>query len=97
MVIPKAVATEKCVNTKAKHDGSTSGGKWLGKVDDFYVEQGMNAIRALRINMGVYGYHELQASATSSIESNRITIANEQMLVQEGTDGRLPTTISGRQ
>src|SRR5215471_9935791 len=56
-----------------------TGGKRVGTVDDFYLEPESNAVRALRIKVGVLGYRELQASAISSIERDRITIANEYM------------------
>jgi len=73
-----------------------TGGKRVGTVEDFYLEPETNAIRALRIEVGVLGYRELQASAISSIEKDRITIANEQMLAEERTDGRLPALLVGR-
>jgi sporulation protein YlmC with PRC-barrel domain len=72
-----------------------TGGRRLGTVDDFYLEPETNAIRALRIKVGVSGYRELQASAIGSIEQNRITIANEHMLAEERTDGRLPALLLG--
>jgi sporulation protein YlmC with PRC-barrel domain len=73
-----------------------TGGKRVGTVDDFYLEPETNAVRALRVKVGVLGYRELQASAISSIEKDRITIANEQMLAEERTDGRLPALLLGR-
>ena len=73
-----------------------TGGKKVGTVDDFYLEPGTNAIRSLRINTGVYGYRLLQASAISTIEQKAITIANEQMLAEEKTDGRLPALLPGK-
>jgi len=72
-----------------------TGGRRLGTVDDFYLEPETNAIRALRIKVGVPGYRELQASAIGSIEQNRITIANEHMLTEERTDGRLSALLLG--
>jgi len=74
-----------------------TGGRRLGTVDDFYLEPETNAIRALRIKVDVPGYRELQASAISSIEQNKITIANEHMLAEERTDGRLSALLLGSQ
>jgi sporulation protein YlmC with PRC-barrel domain len=73
-----------------------TGGKRVGTVDDFYLEPETNAVRALRIKAGVLGYRELQASAISSFSQDRITIANEQMLAEERSDGRLPALLLGR-
>jgi len=73
-----------------------TGGKKVGTVEDFYLEPETNAVRALRVKVGVLGYRELQASAISSIERDRITIANEYMLAEERTDGRLPALLLGR-
>jgi sporulation protein YlmC with PRC-barrel domain len=72
-----------------------TGGRRLGTVDDFYLEPETNAIRALRIKIGIPGYRELQASAIGSIEQNGITIANEYMLTEERTDGRLSALLLG--
>ena len=74
-----------------------TGGKKVGTVDDFYLEPGTNAIRTLRINRGVYGYRLLQSRAINTIEQKAITIANEYMLAEEKTDGRLPALLPGRQ
>ncbi len=71
-------------------------GKRLGTVEDFYFEPETNAVRALRINTGILGYRELMASAIKAIGLNTITIANEYMLAEERTDGRLPTALSGQ-
>ena len=73
-----------------------TGGKRVGTVEDFYLEPDTNAIRALRLKAGVLGYRELQACVISSIEQDRITIANEQMLAEERSDGRLPALLLGR-
>ena len=73
-----------------------TGGKRVGTVEDFYLEPESNAVRALRVKAGVLGYRELQACAISSIEQDRITIANEQMLAEERSDGRLPALLLGR-
>jgi len=73
-----------------------TGGKKVGTVEDFYLEPETNAVRALRVKVGVLGYRELQASAISAIERDRITIANEYMLAEERTDGRLPALLLGR-
>ncbi len=72
-------------------------GKKVGTVDDFYLEPETNAIRSFRINTGVYGYRLLQSSAINTIEQKAITIANEYMLAEEKTDGRLPALLPGRQ
>jgi sporulation protein YlmC with PRC-barrel domain len=72
-----------------------TGGKRAGTVEDFYLQPETNAVRALRVKVDVLGYRELQASSISSFEQDRITIANEQMLAQERTDGRLPALLLG--
>jgi sporulation protein YlmC with PRC-barrel domain len=72
-----------------------TGGKRVGTVEDFYLQPETNAVRALRVKVDVLGYRELQASSISSFKQDRITIANEQMLAQERTDGRLPALLLG--
>ena len=72
-----------------------TGGKRVGTVEDFYLEPETNAVRALRVKVGVLGYRELQACVISSIEQDRISIANEQMLAEERSDGRLPALLLG--
>jgi sporulation protein YlmC with PRC-barrel domain len=76
--------------------GVVTGGKRVGTVEDFYLQPETNAVRALRVKVDVLGYRELQASSISSFEQDRITIANEQMLAEERTDGRLPALLVGR-
>jgi sporulation protein YlmC with PRC-barrel domain len=73
-----------------------TGGRRLGTVDDFYLEPETNAVRALRINTGVYGYRLLQSSAIGTIGQSEITIDNEYMLAEEKTDGRLTALIRGK-
>ena len=73
-----------------------TGGRRVGIVDDFYLEPETNAVRALRINTGVYGYRLLQSSAISIIGQSAITIDNEYMLAKEKTDGRLPALLPGK-
>jgi sporulation protein YlmC with PRC-barrel domain len=73
-----------------------TGGRKVGTVDDFYLEPETNAVRALRINTGVYGYRLLQSSAIGTIGQNEIGIDNEYMLAEEKTDGRLTALIRGK-
>lgn len=66
-----------------------SEGRSVGTVDDFYYKVGTNAIYALRIKTGLSGYMALTASAISTIDKNAVTIASQEMLIDESNGGDL--------
>jgi uncharacterized protein YrrD len=64
-------------------------GRRVGIVDDFYYKDGTNAIYALRVKTGLSGFKALSASAISTIAQNAVTVASEQMLIDESNGGDL--------
>ena len=66
-----------------------SEGRSAGTVDDFYYKVGTNSIYALRIKTGLSGYLALATSAISTIEKNAVTIASQEMLIEESNGGDL--------
>ncbi len=66
-----------------------SEGRKVGTVEDFYYKAGTNAIYALRIKKGFMGYKALMASAISAIDLKAVTIASEEMLIDESNGGDL--------
>jgi uncharacterized protein YrrD len=66
-----------------------SEGRSVGTVDDFYYKVGTNAIYALRIKTHLSGFKALVASAISTIDLNAVTIANQEMLIDESNGGDL--------
>jgi uncharacterized protein YrrD len=64
-------------------------GQSLGTVDDFYYKAGTNAIYALRVKTGLSGFKALAASAISTIVRNAVTVASEEMLIDESNGGDL--------
>jgi uncharacterized protein YrrD len=64
-------------------------GRSVGTVDDFYYKVGTNAIYALRVKTGLSGFKALAASAISTIGRNAVTVASEQMLIDESNGGDL--------
>jgi hypothetical protein len=58
-------------------------------VDDFYYKVGTNAIYALRIKTSLSGYMALAASAISTIDKDEVTIASQEMLIDESNGGDL--------
>ncbi len=64
-------------------------GRTVGTVEDFYYKDGTNAIYALRVKTGLSGFKALSASAISTIERNAVTVASEQMLIDESNGGDL--------
>jgi uncharacterized protein YrrD len=64
-------------------------GRSVGKVDDFYYKAGTNAIYALRVKAGLSGFKALATSAISTIEPGAVTVASEQMLIDESNGGDL--------
>lgn len=72
-----------------------SEGKKAGTVEDFYFDPESSEIYALRVKVGLAGYRALTSNAINTIESNKITIANPQMIIDERHDGRLPVLRLG--
>jgi hypothetical protein len=56
-------------------------------VADFYYKAGTNAIYALRIKAGFTGFTALVASAISTIERKAVTVASQEMLIDESNGG----------
>lgn len=67
----------------------TSEGRSVGTVEDFYYKAGTNALYALRIKTRLSGYMALAASAISTIDKNAVTIASQEMLIDESNGGDL--------
>ncbi len=59
-----------------------SEGKTLGQVEDFYFQEGTNAIYALSVGTRLDGDFSLPVSGIKSIEVDRITLPNAQMLLR---------------
>jgi len=72
-----------------------SEGKKAGTVEDFYFDPESSEIYALRIKVGLAGYRALTSNAIGTIEPDKITIANPQMIIDERHDGRLPVLRLG--
>jgi uncharacterized protein YrrD len=64
-------------------------GRSVGTVDDFYYKPGTNAIYALRVKSGLSGFKALAASAISTIAPDAVTVASEEMLIDESNGGDL--------
>lgn len=64
-------------------------GRRAGVVDDFYYKEGTNAVYALRVKTGFLGFKALATSAISTIDLRAVTIASEQMLIDESNGGDL--------
>ena len=72
-----------------------SEGRSVGIVDDFYYDAGSNAIYALRVKSGLSGFKALAASAISTIAQNAVTVASEEMLIDESNGGDLTDLPQG--
>jgi sporulation protein YlmC with PRC-barrel domain len=57
-------------------------GKSLGKVEDFYFQEGTNAIYALSVRTRLHGDLSLPVTGIVAIEKDRVTIRNQQMLTK---------------
>jgi sporulation protein YlmC with PRC-barrel domain len=57
-------------------------GKILGQVEDFFVQEGTNAIYALSIHTRLYGNLTLPVTGIKAIERDRVTVKNAQMLLK---------------
>ena len=64
-------------------------GRRVGTADDFYYKDGTNAIYALRVKTGLSGFKALAASAISTIARDAVTVASEEMLIDESNGGEL--------
>jgi uncharacterized protein YrrD len=62
----------------------------VGTVEDFYFEPESNSVRGLRVKTGLFGNKALPSNAISSIGRDAIITANEEMVIDESHDGRLP-------
>lgn len=59
-----------------------SEGKIVGNITDFLFKAGTNAVYALRVHTRVNGDYTLPVTGIKSIEDDRITIINAQMLTK---------------
>ena len=59
-----------------------SEGKVLGNVTDFLFKEGTNAVYALRVHTRVNGDYILPVTGIKSIEDDRVSIINAQMLTK---------------
>jgi uncharacterized protein YrrD len=69
-------------------------GRQAGVIEDFYYDPGTQSVNALRVNAGLRGHRILLPSAISSLDSDGVTIANAEMLIDEANAGpvyQLPT------
>src|SRR3989440_9000358 len=66
-----------------------------GTVDDFYFETESNNVRGLRVKTGLSGYKELPTNGISAIGRDAITTANQERVIEESHDGRIPTLPLG--
>lgn len=57
-------------------------GKVLGQVEDFFVQEGTNAIYALSVHTRLYGNLTLPVTGIKAVEDKRVTVKNEQMLAK---------------
>lgn len=64
-----------------------SQGREAGTIEDFYFDPGTQSVNALRVNAGLRGYRILLASAIDAFEREGVTIANENMLIDEANAG----------
>jgi len=61
----------------------------VGIIEDFYFEPDTNAVRAFRVKRGILGFRAVPANAIAGIERDRVTVANDQMVIEEDHDRRL--------
>lgn len=57
-------------------------GKTIGNVVDFFFKEGTNAIYALRVHTRVHGDYALPVRAIKTVELDKVTIDNENMLIK---------------
>lgn len=61
----------------------------VGIIDDFYFEPDTNAVRAFRLKRGILGYASVPANYINTIERDRVTVLNQQAVINEDHDRRL--------
>ncbi len=59
-----------------------SEGRIVGKITDFFFKEGTNAVYALQVHTRVNGDYSLPVTGIKSIEDDRITIKNAEMLTK---------------
>lgn len=64
-------------------------GRQVGTVGDFYYESETQSICALRVKTMLHGWRVLLASAIATIDRSGVTIANENMLIDQANAGHL--------
>lgn len=64
-----------------------SEGRNAGSVEDFYYKVGTNAVSALRIKTRLSGFELLTTNVISTIDQKAVTIANQEMLIDESNGG----------
>ena len=57
-------------------------GKVLGQVEDFFVQEGTNAIYALSVHTRLYGDLILPVTGIKAVEGNMVTVKNAHMLAK---------------
>jgi sporulation protein YlmC with PRC-barrel domain len=57
-------------------------GKSLGVIEDFFFKEGTNSVYALLVRTHVLGDYVLPVSAIKTIEPERVTIDNENLLIK---------------
>ena len=62
-------------------------GRQIGHVEDFYYEPDAASIKGLRVNAGLSGSRILVTSAIAALGRDGVTIANENMLIDETNAG----------
>jgi uncharacterized protein YrrD len=72
-------------------------GREAGQIEDFYYDPATQSIYALRVKTRLNGPHILLASAIAAIDSNGVTIANENMLIDETNAGHIYSLPLGQQ
>ena len=60
-------------------------GKSMGKVEDFYFQEGTNAIYALSVRTRLHGDLSLPVTGIVAIENGHVAIRNPQMLAAAAT------------
>jgi sporulation protein YlmC with PRC-barrel domain len=74
-----------------------SQGRQAGTVEDFYFESETQSIHALRVKTTLYGRRVLLSSAIAAIDRSGVTIANENMLIDQSNAGHLSQLPLGSQ
>ncbi|HEY0757317.1 MAG TPA: PRC-barrel domain-containing protein [Ktedonobacteraceae bacterium] len=72
-------------------------GRQIGLVDDFYYDPDTQSITALRVKTHLNGSRVLLASAIALIDLAGVTIANQNMLIDEANAGHIYQLPRGQQ